>query len=221
MSAHELRKFPYLSSWKFSTGKFECTVFQRGLNFQLEKWGFFRLHAQTKVYVSRPSGARGISKKILAYVTPGYLKINLVQTFCQLKKTFKRRKNFLYRLFLLQDIDALDERTEENKSDYEHLVQEFSLLQDSNRNSMDENQRKMEELKSKLSGENLRREIDTRIMVKDLVTKADLSRGLKTIPFGLSRDDVAQMIDFATSNFLRTVQGKHFQSVPAANRDSS
>ena len=160
-------------------------------------------------------------KKILAYVTPGYLKINLVQTFCQLKKTFKRRKNFLYRLFLLQDIDALDERTEENKSDYEHLVQEFSLLQDSNRNSMDENQRKMEELKSKLSGENLRREIDTRIMVKDLVTKADLSRGLKTIPFGLSRDDVAQMIDFATSNFLRTVQGKHFQSVPAANRDSS
>ena len=127
----------------------------------------------------------------------------------------RERRTFYLDYFLLQDIDALDERTEENKSDYEHLVQEFSLLQDSNRNSVDENQRKMEELKSKLSGENLRREIDTRIMVKDLVTKTDLSRGLKTIPFGLSRDDVTQMIDFATSNFLRTVQGKLFKSVPS------
>ena len=127
----------------------------------------------------------------------------------------RERRTFYLDYFLLQDIDALDERTEENKSDYEHLVQEFSLLQDSNRNSVDENQRKMEELKSKLSGENLRREIDTRIMVKDLVTKTDLSRGLKTIPFCLSRDDVTQMIDFATSNFLRTVQGKLFKSVPS------
>ena len=85
-------------------------------------------------------------------------------------------------------------------------------MQDSQRNNADETQRKLEELRNKVSGENLRREIDTRIMVKDLVTKPDLYRGLKTIPFGLSRDDVTatvtQMIDFATSNFLRTVQGK-------------
>ena len=53
----------------------------------------------------------------------------------------------------------------------------------------------------------MRREIDARILIKDLASKADVARGLKTIPFGLSKDDVNQMIEFATSNFLRTVQG--------------
>ncbi len=45
------------------------------------------------------------------------------------------------------------------------------------------------------------------LLAKDLATKSDLSRGLKTIPFGLSKEEVGQMIEFATRNFLRTVQG--------------
>ena len=53
----------------------------------------------------------------------------------------------------------------------------------------------------------LRKEVEAAIAGKDLASKPDLARGLKTIPFGLSKEEVSQMIEFATRNFLRTVQG--------------
>ena len=55
----------------------------------------------------------------------------------------------------------------------------------------------------------LRKEVEAAIAGKDLASKPDLARGLKTIPFGLSKEEVSQMIEFATRNFLRTVQGIH------------
>jgi hypothetical protein len=55
------------------------------------------------------------------------------------------------------------------------------------------------------------------LLAKDLATKSDLSRGLKTIPFGLSKEEVGQMIEFATRNFLRTVQGGKFRDMFTIN----
>ncbi len=55
------------------------------------------------------------------------------------------------------------------------------------------------------------------LLAKDLATKSDLSRGLKTIPFGLSKEEVGQMIEFATRNFLRTVQGGKFTDMFTIN----
>ena len=78
---------------------------------------------------------------------------------------------------------------------------------------LQEQVRSLEQLRTKFSAESLRQDIDARIMIKDLATKADLARGLKTIPFGLSKDEVAQMIELATSNFLRTLQGRNIKKM--------
>ena len=43
---------------------------------------------------------------------------------------------------------------------------------------------------------------------KTCATREELSRSIKTIPAPLKKEEVAQMIDRATSNFLRTVNGK-------------
>jgi type VI protein secretion system component VasK len=65
-------------------------------------------------------------------------------------------------------------------------------------------------LRKELSG-GLRKEVEAVLQARDLASKGDLARGLKTIPIGPSKEEVGQMIEFATRNFLRTVQGTGIQ----------
>ena len=134
-----------------------------------------------------------------------------------------------------EDIEALDERTEDNRKDCDHILDSLKVLEDrvaSNssstaavgpsasglRQEIEAGLRQeihtglRKEIEAGLRKElhsDLRKEVEAAIAGKDLASKPDLARGLKTIPFGLSKEEVSQMIEFATRNFLRTVQGIH------------
>ena len=98
-----------------------------------------------------------------------------------------------------EDIEALDERTEDNRKDCDTLMDSLKALEAKVAGSGPTS--------AGPSAAQLRQEMEAVLAAKDLATKADLSRGLKTIPFGLSKEEVGQMIEFATRNFLRTLQG--------------
>jgi hypothetical protein len=105
-----------------------------------------------------------------------------------------------------EDIEALDERTEDNRKDCDAILDSLKALEarvDAAAGTA------AKAAPQGPSPADIRQEIESVLLGKDLVTKSDLSRGLKTIPFGLSKEEVSQMIEFATRNFLRTVQGTY------------
>jgi hypothetical protein len=109
-----------------------------------------------------------------------------------------------------EDIEALDERTEDNRKDCDSLHESLKAFE--TRLASTE-----AATSSGPPAAQLRQEIEAVLLAKDLATKSDLLRGLKTIPFGLSKEEVGQMIEFATRNFLRTVQGGKFTDMFTIN----
>ena len=152
-----------------------------------------------------------------------------------------------------EDIEALDERTEDNRKDCDHILDSLKALEErvvavtaattaatasavapplaadlrhdieaglrhGLRQEIEASLRQeihsglRQEMETSLRRElnsGIRKEVETVLGTRDLASKSDLARGLKTIPFGLSKEEVGQMIEFATRNFLRTVQGSN------------
>ena len=118
------------------------------------------------------------------------------------------------------DIEAVDQKAEEGLSEVEKLQGKLSTLEKSQKDKND----------------SLFGEMKAFLVSKTYATREDLSRSLKTMPLPLSKDeisrmirdsqteviktiresqpatlkkeDVVQLIDKATSNFLKTVKGK-------------
>ena len=117
------------------------------------------------------------------------------------------------------DIEAVDQKAEEGLTECEKLTEKLGRMEKSNKDKSDSLLGEMKALlvsKTYATREDLSRSIKAipTSLGKDDVTKmirdsfADTSTRIINSPTILKKEDVAQMIDKATSNFVRTINGK-------------
>ena len=121
------------------------------------------------------------------------------------------------------DIEAVDQKAEEGLTECEKLTSKLGLLEKGQKDKCDSLMGEMKALlvsKTYATREDLTRSLKTipNPLSKDEISKmikassAELSKEIKAIPTALKKEEVAQMIDKATSNFLRTINGKKHKS---------
>ena len=126
------------------------------------------------------------------------------------------------------DIEAVDQKAEEGLTECEKLTEKLGSMEKSNKDKSDSLLGEMKALlvsKTYATREDLSRSIKAipTSLGKDDVTKmirdsfADTSTRIINSPTILKKEDVAQMIDKATSNFVRTINGKKSSLVRISN----
>ena len=107
------------------------------------------------------------------------------------------------------DIDALDARTDDNRVECEQLTARWHEM---------EKQLSNAGTKSTEEAEAIRREVDARLLIKDVATRADLALAVDPLRTGITLDEVARLIEASTANFLKTLQGEVNKSVDSSCR---
>jgi len=97
------------------------------------------------------------------------------------------------------DIDALDARTDDNRVECEQLTARWHEM---------EKQLSNAGTKSTEEAEAIRREVDARLLIKDVATRADLALAVDPLRSGITLEEVARLIEASTANFLKTLQGE-------------